>query len=528
MAAAIPVPENPEPLALFINSRSGGQQGATLTTGLTACLLPGDKVFDLATDKGPAKGLQEYQEKKKPYRVMACGGDGTVGWLLSTFDKINLHPNPPLAILPLGTGNDISRTLNWGPGYVGEELAPILNKARSSKTVQMDRWKATFTGLPDSNPHKEPCVLNAYLGLGIDAEIALKFHNLREEMPGLFCSRMFNKMIYSHLGFTSMISSHTPFSEIVNLEINGAPFPIQSDLTGICLLNLPSWGGGKNPWGPHDASAPFKEQVIDDSMMEVIGFYGAFHLAQIQMNLQYGVRIAQAKHIKMTTKQPLPLQVDGEAWVIEPCTIEVNLLNKTNVLVYHDQTYKPPVGNTLKDRTRVEIKELSSITFSVDKVESVYKQHGGKQLNKSEFITVLNQITGLSFDQTNKELTDRLFSIFDTDKSGSIDNKELSVGLSTLAQEGTLEKKLAFVFNMFDTNGSGTITKDELTVAFRTLFSMLYTGDSEQLVKVYVSVLLELYDENKDGSITLDELITAAKNDEILAHLFTFGSSKKK
>jgi len=57
---------------------------------------------------------------------------------------------------------------------------------------------------------------------------------------------------------------------------------------------------------------------------------------------------------------------------------------------------------------------------------------------------------------------------------------------------------------------------------------MLYTGEAEQLVKVYVTILLELYDENKDGSITLDELITAAKNDEVLAHLFTFGSAAHK
>jgi diacylglycerol kinase family enzyme/Ca2+-binding EF-hand superfamily protein len=525
----IPVPANPEPLALFINSRSGGQQGATLTTGLAACLLPGDKLFDLAADKGPAKGLQEFQQKGKPYRAVACGGDGTVGWVLSTFDKINLHPNPPLAILPLGTGNDISRTLNWGPGYVGEDLAPILNKARAAKPVAMDRWKAVFHGLPESNPHREPSVVNAYIGLGIDAEIALKFHNLREEMPGLFCSRMLNKMIYSHLGFTSMLSSHSPFSEIVKLEINGAPHPVPAGLTGICLLNLPSWGGGKNPWGPEDPSdSQFRPQVIDDSMLEVIGFTGAFHLAQIQIGLQYGVRIAQAKSVKITTTASLPLQIDGEAWVIEPCSIEVNLLNKTNVLVYTDKTgaYKPPVGTPLKDRTRVEVKELAAFNFTVDKLEAVHKQHGEKQLNKEEFIQVLNQITGLHFDQKNPELTDRLFHIFDTDKSGSVDFKELTVGLTTLGS-GTLEKKLAFVFSLFDTKGTGSINRDQLTVAFRTLFSMLYTGEAEQLVKLYVTLLLELYDENKDGSITLDELHTAAKNDEVLAHLFTFGAHHK-
>jgi hypothetical protein len=46
----------------------------------------------------------EMFRKVPNLKVLACGGDGTVGWVLSVLDQIGFSPAPAVGVLPLGTG----------------------------------------------------------------------------------------------------------------------------------------------------------------------------------------------------------------------------------------------------------------------------------------------------------------------------------------------------------------------------------------------------------------------------------------
>lgn len=91
-----PIPSSTtRPLLVFINPKSGGNQGAKLIQKFQWLLNP-RQVFDL-NQGGPRPGLELYR-KVQNLRILACGGDGTAGWILSVLDEIGMNPMPPVAV----------------------------------------------------------------------------------------------------------------------------------------------------------------------------------------------------------------------------------------------------------------------------------------------------------------------------------------------------------------------------------------------------------------------------------------------
>ena len=41
-----------------------------------------------------------------------------MAWILGTIHKLGLQPTPQVAIMPLGTGNDLSLTFGWGNAFL--------------------------------------------------------------------------------------------------------------------------------------------------------------------------------------------------------------------------------------------------------------------------------------------------------------------------------------------------------------------------------------------------------------------------
>uniref|UniRef100_A0A0E0I997 diacylglycerol kinase (ATP) n=1 Tax=Oryza nivara TaxID=4536 RepID=A0A0E0I997_ORYNI len=172
-------------------------------------------------------------------RVMVAGGDGTVGWVLGCLGDLyvqNREPIPPVAVIPLGTGNDLSRSFGWGASFpFGWKAAAkrSLYKAIFGSVSCLDSWHIVVS-MPERRDEEEEeldfphslrnlgectfyddgtaegelpetvsCfdgVFYNYFSIGMDAQVAYGFHQLRDEKPFLASGPLSNKLIYA--GYT--------------------------------------------------------------------------------------------------------------------------------------------------------------------------------------------------------------------------------------------------------------------------------------------------------------------------------------
>lgn len=86
------------------------------------------------------------------------------------------------------------------------------------------------------------------------------------------------------------------------------------ELESIVVLNIQSWGAGVDLWGKSGKSgspvfllnscflginSEKPAQSYNDGLLEVLGIYSSFHIAQMQIGLSKPYRIGQAKSVEV-------------------------------------------------------------------------------------------------------------------------------------------------------------------------------------------------------------------------------------
>lgn len=399
------------PTVVFVNPRSGGQLGNQLLREFYAWLNPW-QIVDMSREKDPREALRRFRPLAMTgrMRILACGGDGTVSWIVNSLEaeyrntltfrtitqlnhlcsqfkesierlsdstNINIEEDTvthdaetttatetdspvkmdgqkfainsfisgigriemelaaaPIAVLPLGTGNDLAKILNWGATFESSaNLFLFLRRMVFAKPVQMDLWTMEVFAEPPMNtplrmfgrkqdtakdgsdtttallqqrsewksghqtglnisssptttssrhalgrmPNLTPWGMATtgrqslsekvkvekkmilrrdftnYVDFGIAARIALKFHTLRESHPELFRSRLGNKFLYGEVGVRDFLVDQPIDLSSTEVTADGVRIDLsylrrEGGLEGIAIINIPSFGGGVNPW----------------------------------------------------------------------------------------------------------------------------------------------------------------------------------------------------------------------------------------------------------------------------------------
>ncbi|XP_024026269.1 calcium and calcium/calmodulin-dependent serine/threonine-protein kinase [Morus notabilis] len=157
---------------------------------------------------------------------------------------------------------------------------------------------------------------------------------------------------------------------------------------------------------------------------------------------------------------------------------------------------------------------LGSHDLSQDEIENLrihFKKICAKGDNAtlSEFEEVLKAMKMSSL----LPLAARIFDLFDNNRDGTVDMREILCGFSSL-RKSQGDDALRLCFQMYDTDRSGCITKEEVASMLRALPEECLPADITEPGKL--DEIFDLMDANSDGKVTFEEFKAAMQRDSSL------------
>lgn len=288
-------------------------------------------IFDISDEL-----LLEKITKKS--RIIIGGGDGTISYALSMLKKLNI--DNPIAILPLGCGNELAHSIGWSKKYNKKNLTKYMNFIHGNNISDIDIWNIKYNdidiynenNLYNNNRNK---IMASFLSIGFDANICQQFHVIRQNMKKDF-SIFKSHLLYIKLGFKELFNSSEFVNNYIDLYVDNIKINLKN-IRSLQILNINSmaryvdfFGTGKS--NKNDIIKDYTKPKFNDNLLEIVGTKSISKMMKLRMKISHAQRIAQGKKIVIIFKKSLPIQIDGEGWINPETTIEISLLKKQKII----------------------------------------------------------------------------------------------------------------------------------------------------------------------------------------------------
>jgi diacylglycerol kinase (ATP) len=288
-----------------VNTRSGGGQGTALAAVLRrSCGV--ESVFVLGN--GSLRDLLRHQQDTTTAWI-ACGGDGTVSAVAEAARAVG--STAPIGVIPLGTGNDLARSLGWFAQKWNDSTVSTLMEQFAASTVEpLDCWQVRGPGV------SRMC-LN-YCSLGGDAAVALQFHQARQRHPRILRGALINKAMYALLGARQramFIRQNLRFSQ-------GLVIPPWAH--ALVFANIASYAGGV------ELAASSRR---DDGLIEAVALGHGLALGLVTARLRRPRLLQRVAAAWFSLVVPMAMQIDGEPFLAQPGVYDIQRTGTISVLV---------------------------------------------------------------------------------------------------------------------------------------------------------------------------------------------------
>jgi len=168
----------------------------------------------------------------------------------------------------------------------------------------------------------------------------------------------------------------------------------------------------------------------------------------------------------------------------------------------------PPTGQNVVQARNAKKNALEEFAkennLKPETIKKAYKRFQATDKDKSGVIDYTEFCEILQVDPA--PLCEKVFKLYDYDKTGQIDAREFLIACSNYTGAGK-EDKLKFAFMAFDEDGNGVITKAELMKILKS--NHMASHDAE--VGRKADTIMAQADKDGDGVITFDEFVIVSK-----------------